>query len=450
MEKKLKLEKMEFKDKAWLRMENPRNLMTVTGVMMFDEMPDRDHLVATLKVRLLSLNRFRQKVIKRDKTIYWEEVPDSEIDFDYHLKPLTLADPGDDTELEKLVGELASSPLDYHRPLWQMFLVSNYHGTGAALVVRINHAIADGISLIQVLISLMDNEPNQPVPTPEDGFVAKSPLSLFPSGSSEPPEKKSLKDLLLSPFMLLFRILYTIYKAFFLLPDTTTILKGELTGKKGFAWSKPIPLNDIKDIGRSLGGKLNDVILTIVTEALRQYLKNQNAYVEKANIRVVIPVNVRPLTENISLGNRFGSMFLALPLSIEDQVACLNEVQRRTQRIKNSFEALVLYWMTAFSGTLTKKFQMFFLDLFTQKSSLNLSNVPGPKQTLYVANVPMQRIIFCVPQPGRLAMGVSILSYNNNIMFGVTGDLNVLKDPHAIVRTFEEEVEKLKALANIR
>ena len=146
-------EKISYADRAWLRMENPKNLMTITSVMMFDEKLDEEHLKAIIKHRLLKFNRFRQRVVK-DGSLHWEDV--DKIDMDYHLQKRTLSGEGDDLALEKLASDEMSKLLDYSKPLWQMILVENY-GKGNALIVRINHGIADGIALIRVLISLTDD-----------------------------------------------------------------------------------------------------------------------------------------------------------------------------------------------------------------------------------------------------------------------------------------------------
>ncbi|HSR23674.1 MAG TPA: wax ester/triacylglycerol synthase domain-containing protein, partial [Candidatus Eisenbacteria bacterium] len=142
-------------DAAWLRMEDPTNLMMVTGVLLFDGRVDPDRLRAVIEERLLPFARFQQRVEEPPFGVGMPRwVTDHRFDLDAHLHRVALPQPSDKAALEAFVSDVMSSPLDFSKPLWQMHLVE--HASGTALVTRVHHAIADGIALVQVLLSLTD------------------------------------------------------------------------------------------------------------------------------------------------------------------------------------------------------------------------------------------------------------------------------------------------------
>lgn len=147
-------------DTAWLRMERPTNPMMITGVLMLAEPLSLDRLRRVVDKRFLAYVRFRQKAMDTLAGASWRD--DEHFELDWHVQPAALPGRASGPETEKraqerFVGQLASSPLDKTRPLWQFHFVERYHG-GSALVARIHHSYADGIALVQVLLSLTDTQ----------------------------------------------------------------------------------------------------------------------------------------------------------------------------------------------------------------------------------------------------------------------------------------------------
>ncbi len=143
-------------DTAWLRMEQPSNLMMITGIIELDSAVDYERLLDTIEKRFLVFNRFRQKAVDGAAGAHW--VLDEDFDLRSHVRRVALPGKADDEELRILVADLASSPLDHARPLWQFHLVENFV-RGPVLVCRIHHCIGDGIALVQVFLSLTDDSP---------------------------------------------------------------------------------------------------------------------------------------------------------------------------------------------------------------------------------------------------------------------------------------------------
>jgi len=162
-------------------------------------------------------------------------------------------------------------------------------------------------------------------------------------------------------------------------------------------------------------------------------------------VRATVPVNLRPLDEAHRLGNQFGLVFLALPLGVEGPAERLTEVKRRMDELKSSLQPVVAFGALTAIGYLPVPLQPVPIQFFGSKASLVLSNVPGPRERLFLAGEPLGRAMFWVPQSGRLGLGVSILSYAGEVMVGVASDAGLVPDPAAIVDGFQAEVEALTA-----
>jgi WS/DGAT/MGAT family acyltransferase len=228
-------------------------------------------------------------------------------------------------------------------------------------------------------------------------------------------------------------------------PDPQTALKGPLGVMKRAVWSEPIPLADVKAAGARVGGTINDVLVTAAAGALRRYLAGRGEDVDGLDVRATVPVNLRPLDEAHRLGNQFGIVFLALPLGVEEPADRLAEVKRRMDELKSSLQPAVAFGVLSAVGYLPVPMQPLPIQFFGSKASLVLTNVPGPRERLYLAGEPLQRAMFWVPQSARMGLGISILSYAGEVMVGVASDAGLVPDPGTIVAGFQTELEALTA-----
>jgi WS/DGAT/MGAT family acyltransferase len=199
----------------------------------------------------------------------------------------------------------------------------------------------------------------------------------------------------------------------------------------------------IKAIGRATGCTVNDVLLAAVAGALRNYAIDRDQPVEGLNIRGVIPVNLRQEETRIELGNKFGLVFLALPLGIADPFDRLMEVKRRMDDLKSSQEAVVAFAILNAIGMAPTEIENIVVDIFGAKATAVITNVPGPRQQIYIAGAPVRQLMFWVPQSGRLGIGVSILSYDDRVWLGVATDVSLIPDPDAIVQYYHDELDGL-------
>jgi WS/DGAT/MGAT family acyltransferase len=447
-------------DAAWLHMESPTNLMLISGVMSFYEKLDFNELKELIEDRLLPFERFRQKVaISAVPGMGPRWVDDPHFNLRSHLQRTALPDPGGQQELQEMVSTIMSTPLDYSKPLWQFQYIENYRG-GSAVVARFHHCIADGIALVKVLLSLTDDSPKGSPKTRRTrrrrkplagGFwlpeVVNETVYSVGRITSRMVDKtlETLTDPSWAAQMVAEGAKGTgILARLATMPaDPETIFKGELTTAKRVAWSEVMPLADVKAYSKSVDATINDVLLAGVTGAIRRYMLGRKADVDDLNIRAVVPVNLRPESDIIKLGNKFGLVFLALPIGVADRGERLIELKKRMDKIKKSSEPWVIYAILNAVGLTGPTVESVALQLFGSKATAVMTNVPGPREEIYLAGKAMRSMMFWVPQSARLGLGVSILSYAGQVRLGVATDSGLVPDPGSIIDAFEEEMKTM-------
>ncbi len=458
---------ISFADHAWLRMDDPNNLMVITGLMTFDTPLEFERLESLLENSLLRIRRFRQRLLPSRlpwRRPYW--VDDPHFDLAAHLERVTLPPPGDQKTLQELISRLMSTELDYARPLWKFYLVENY-GSGSAFIARLHHSIADGIALTQVLLSLTEPAPDilptsqsRPLPQGEDQApsigdqAAVEPTKTLKSSSirSNISARDVLdegKRILLHPSRAVHRarqginLAAAVGKIVLRWPDPATVFKGPLGKEKCAAWSEPLDLQDIKFIGKTLDSTVNDILITAVAGALGRYSEYRGVSAEDLNIRSFIPINLRPVELDERLGNKFGLLFLSLPLGITDPVERLHKIKQNMDELKSSAEAFATFGIINLIGAVPARLEEAAIDFFDTKGTTIMTNVPGPRSQLYLAGTPINTIMAWVPQSGNISLGVSIISYNGKVWLGVATDEGLIPDPETIVSMFDLEYKEL-------
>ncbi|MBI5900878.1 MAG: wax ester/triacylglycerol synthase family O-acyltransferase [Rhodocyclales bacterium] len=454
-------EKMSAVDTAWLRMDRPTNLMMIVGVMVFAERMDFARLRNTVAARLVGrYRRFRQCAVQEVAGAFWEDDPD--FDLDAHLRRRALPKGSGKAALQALASELAVQPLNAGKPLWRFDLIEDYEG-GSAMVVRIHHSIADGIALVGVVLSLTDESPDvalgEAPPTSEDDeFDADEPSrglietlvetlgSAVHAGSDLGHQAMTLAqdpDRLQTYGQYGIGLLAELAKLLAMPPDSPTSLKGHTGTVKRVAWAEPMPLGEIKALGKALGCSVNDVLLSAVAGAFRAYLQQKGETVDGVEIRAMVPVNLRSGRDEGTLGNRFGLVTLSLPIWEANPFARLFLVRERMNELKHSLQPPLTLGVLAAVGLAPKLAQQAFLDMLAAKASAVMTNVPGPKQPLYLAGKRLDQCMFWVPQSGDIGVGVSILSYNDAVQFSLIADRHFIPDPEAVTPLFAAEFEKM-------
>jgi diacylglycerol O-acyltransferase len=464
-------ERMSRVDTAWLRMDNDVNLMMIVGVWLLQAKVGHETLCRRVEDKLLKYERFRQRVARDASGAAWVE--DEGFDIHRHVvreKVARAAGQSERQALQARVGELATTPLDAARPLWQFHLIESYEG-GSAIVLRIHHCIGDGIALISVMMTITDGGCDPPrrrrrpamegdgeggdwladaVLKPLGGLSAKA------AGLAEASIARAL-DALADPQQGLAgsidgirtaaRVLGDVASMALMADDSPTLLKGKPDGRKRVAWGEPIALDRVKAIGKALGCSINDVLLASVCGAIGDWLREQGDDPAGKEIRAMVPVNLRPLEEAWKLGNRFGLAPLVLPIGIANPVARVFAVRARMAALKASYQPLLAFAVLAVAGQMAKPVQDMILGLFAKKATAVMTNVPGPAVPLKFCGSTLKQTMFWVPASGEIGVGVSILSYGGGVQFGLITDEALCADPQAIVDAFEPEFDKLLLLS---
>jgi WS/DGAT/MGAT family acyltransferase len=225
--------------------------------------------------------------------------------------------------------------------------------------------------------------------------------------------------------------------------DSQTRFKGKPSGDKRVAWADPIQLSEVKAISHALGSSVNDVLLSAVTGALHDYLVSKGDQVGGREIRALVPINLRPAGREQEMGNCFGVVALVLPVGIDNPVVRLREIHKRMEALKHSFEPAVTLGLLEALGYAPKRVQEEVFGLLLSRATAVMTNVPGPQHPLYLAGSRTKQWIFWVPQAGEIGMGVSILSFDGHVQFGLITDAALVPDPETIVSRFGPEFEKL-------
>ena len=484
-------ERMTKVDTAWLRMDCDANLMMIIGVWQLAPGIKHAAVCERLEGTLLKYNRFKQRVMEDAAGATW--VNDRKFDLANHVVLETLPKPSkalkgghQQAALQDRVAELATQRLDPKRPLWQMHLIEDYTGPdgvkGSALIVRIHHCIADGIALISVTMSLVDGgapppeRRKKPAPGGAEDWITDTLLKPFTDltvkalGAVEnmvdvgASRSLDILDMLNDPkggakqgfskgmgaSMDMAKVMMQVVKdgaALALMPDDSkTRLKGKPGGAKKVAWCEPIPLDEVKAVGKALNCSLNDVLLSCVAGALGEYLKSHGDDVAGQEIRAMVPVNLRPLDQAYKLGNRFGLVPLVLPIGVENPIERVYEVRRRMAELKGSYQPLLAFSLLAVAGLLIKPAQDMMLNLFAKKTTAVMTNVPGPREKLKFCGSTLEQSMFWVPQSGDVGLGVSILSYGGGVQFGVITDSLLCPEPQRIIDEFVPEFAKLSVV----
>ena len=443
--------RMSNADAAWLHMDRPTNLMVVNSVMWTAEPVDRERVRAVIQERLVDrFPRFSQRIAEPFLGIgvpSWEDDPN--FDLDLHIHEVALPAPGGQAELEALAADLMVRPLDGTKPLWEMTLVEGYQG-GTAVISRMHHCIADGIALARVLLSLTDDAPGDGAFLPaSDGHHGPLDAITGPVRTVEHAAEAVLREgekAVAHPQTELGSAVAggkALGKLLFTTPEQRSALHAPLGVQRRVTWSRRIPLERIKVAGHRTGTTVNDVVLAAVTGAMRDHFDRCGTPVDE--MRAMVPYNLRPLDKPLprDLGNRFGLVYLTLPVGVADREERLREVHARMAQIKHTPEGAVSYGILGLIGLTPAPVEKLAVDLFASRASAVMTNVPGPRRPVYFAGAKVDGVIAWVPAGGGIGLGVSIFSYAGGLTVGLSADPRLMPDPHRVIAVFERELHEL-------
>lgn len=482
---------MSAQDALWLTMDRPNNLMVIDGVMIFDAEPEWDALLAAIHERVIDrFPVFRSRARLGDDGWVWQADPHFHLD--RHIRRVRLPEPRGMVELERYVSEQRARPLDRDRPLWDIALVEDLvlddGATGAALVCRFHHAMADGVRLTQVMLSLCDTTDPHVAAKVARSTGDLTPLSVatgladavrealadagraLARGASHLARdtRSALEtgaeiwgEVLRSPGRLVdaFEAMgldnrvanTTASVAKLALRGTTvrTVWSGTPGLHKTVAWSPGIPLDDVKRVGSQHDASVNDVLLTAVAGGLRRYLHSRGA-VDVEEIEWMVPVNLVPIAENLpeDLGNFFALVMAVLPLDPADPVERLARTRARMDRIKRSEEPIITFGVQRGISAAPRPVSTALTDFFANKAVGVLTNVPGPRAPLTFAGVGVRQVIGFAPSSGDQPMTCTVFSYAGTVTVGFATDAGLVPDPRELVEGTLAELDALVGMSS--
>lgn len=441
-------------DASWYRMDRPNNPAVVTGLLLLDGPVDGDTVRTVFAERLLPFERFRFRVVERGwvwSLPTWEADP--HFDLDRHLQTRALPPSATKEDLLDVVGTLASKPLHPNRPLWDATVI-DWGPQRGALVIRFHHCMADGTGAVALAKQLLDPLPGVPNHRPVDALPSTLPStsSVLERATDAAIEgvKAGVRRLVhpldtLSQMPRLVNALITATEDVLQWGDPASPLRADLTGTQRLGYTDPVPLPTVKAIGAPFGATVNDVMVAALSGAIRQILQQKGRTAPYPTLRAIVPVDLRSEDDALQLGNGFGLTFLPLPLNEETPTGRLRAAKREMDEIKQSPEATVFLHILGLFGQLPRAVEDVASSLFASKASMVMTNVAGPSQARRLADHRVEDMIFWVPHPVSLGVGVSILSYGGRMTVGVIADDGLDVNPRTLTRVIEDEFDALRS-----
>lgn len=448
-------------DRSFLLLETDCAHMHVAALQIFepgslvraDGSLDADHLCAYIHSRLHLIPRYRQRIVTTPLEGHPVWIDDATFNIRYHVRHSALPRPGNEQQLKSLVGRLVSQQLDRSKPLWEMWVIEGLADGRFAILSKTHHCMIDGISGVDLMNVIMDVEPRTAEidPTPWQPRPEPSGLELLTGAVWQ---RLSLPAEILSAFgrrrgelvertTALLRTLASSFQS-----ATTTPINGAIGPYRRFTYVS-MEIDEVKRIKRRFGGSLNDVVLAIVTGAVRRLLQSRRFRLDSLHFRVMAPVSTRSTDERGALGNRVSSWFIELPVGERDPVRALAKIATITSRLKETNEALgaeVLTRVSEWTGST-------LLNLGTQlaKNTLTfntvVTNVPGPQVPLYLLGARMDEAYPVVPLFVNQGLGIALFSYDGRLQWGINGDWDLMPDIEAFARYLTDSFRELRACA---
>ena len=453
------LERLSALDVSFLANESSSAHMHVGAVAIFEGPPPAyDDLAEHVSSRLHLVPRFRQKLAFPPAPTgrpFW--VDDPAFNLSYHLRHSALPSPGSEDQLRRMAARIFSQQLDRTKPLWELWLVQGLTRKRFAFVTKTHHALVDGVSGVDIATVLFDLKPIPEPAEADDGWVP----SPEPSGASL--LAKDAEGVASAPLRLTRRLEKAVRH-----PQTTVRQVTEsLTalGEVGWNFANPAPetpinvpigshrrfewvrsdLRQFKRIKNALGGTVNDVVLAVVTGAVRDWLHSRGVRTEGMELRAQVPVSIRAEGEHGQLGNRIAAVRGPMPVYIDDPVRRLRVVRQGMEGIKQSKQALGAEVISRFNDFAppTLLAQAVRINFSTRLFNLVVTNVPGPQIPLYVLGRELQDIFPVGFLPPNQALFIAIMSYNGSVNFGLLADYDAIDDIEQLTAGVERSLAEL-------
>lgn len=430
-------------DAAFLYFERPLQRLHVGCVAMLDGTLPFPALVDAVGPRLAAIPRYRQRPVRPPLDLAWPRWEDDpHFDLRRHFRHVGVPAPGGMAELHEVVDTLFATPLDDQHPLWETYLIDGLADHRAALLCKVHHAMIDGISGTQVLEAMADERPRPAA----NGTPA--PAAQPPAATGRP---SSILRALASPRALLGRARDALAAAATLSPMlwepiSALPFNGPVTDARRIVWAS-FPVEDFLAMRGAFGCKVNDLVLAVVTGALRRWVEARGMRPEGLRVRTLVPVSVRRPEDHLTLGNLVTSMFPTLPIGIADPIERLRAVSAEMCALKEKGQAQASGVILSLLGAAPAPLAALLGRLMPEKGLLNTicTNVPGPRETCHLLGRRIVEIHPIIPLYQQMGAEFAILSYAGTLSITAAVDPTLVPDADAIPGHLEAAVEELRA-----
>jgi diacylglycerol O-acyltransferase len=455
-------------DNSFLILEKPNSYMHVASTMIFEGGPlttpeggiDASAIKRVFASSLHMIPRYRQKLAWVPFTSQPVWVDDDRFNLDFHIRHSALPRPGSDEQLKRLSSRIMQQHLDRQRPLWELWIIEGLSGGRFALISKVHHCMIDGVSGVDMLKILLspfeESEVHEvpqfiPRPTPsgvellrdEAAHWARLPFDAARGvGNLLSAAQDTQRDLATRTRAVAETLGASFHSA------SATPLNGEIGPHRRFDWlTMSIP--EVKAVRRVLGGSLNDIVLTVVTGAVRRFLQRRLVDPRRIDFRVMTPVSVRTEDEHGSFGNRVSAWTVELPVAEEDPRRQLEAIGRTTAELKASRRAVGAEMLTQVAEWTPSTLLSLAGRNMTRLLPFNMvvTNVPGPQFPMYMLGAKLLETFPHVPLIDNLGLGIALLSYDGKLCWGFNADYDLIPDLGAYVKATRESFEELKAIA---
>ena len=431
-------------DSSFLHMERDGAHMHVASTSIFEgPPPSYEEFKEHIGRRLHLVPRFRQKLrfvpFGQGRPVW---VDDPHLNLSYHVRQSALPPPGSEEQLRNLAARVFSQQLDRSKPLWEMWLVEGLEGKRFAIVGKSHHALVDGVSGMDITTVLFDTarepetEPDagpEWLPRPEPSSAQLLADALLQRATSPAEIARGARAVLRGPRQVASQVSAGLADASKLLGAgmgaPPSPLNVDIGPHRRLGWVVA-DVDEFKRIKNEHGGSLNDVVLSVVTGALGNYLRARGNDTTGLELRAMVPVSVRAEEQHGALGNQVAAMMAPLPVWSEDPVERLKLVTATMGDLKSSGQAVGAQLLTQLTDFAPPTIAAQAARLQSRQRFFNLvvTNIPGPQFPLYVLGREMEIIVPMVPLAQRQALCVGIFSYNGKLTFGLIGDFDAMPD----------------------
>jgi WS/DGAT/MGAT family acyltransferase len=450
----VQLDRLSPLDEAFLRIESDAAHMHVGWTLLAEgQPPSIEALRAHVSARLELLPRFRCRAVT---SAFHDPVWVDHADFDVsdHVTDMSLPEPGDDSQLRAVAGGLLSEPLDRRRPLWHLHMIRGLRDGGFAIVGRAHHALVDGVSAVEVGQLLLDVDPRRretkPVawePAPAPPLAARALVTLADRTELARRAGSVALCTIVNPKGLGDGVAAMRRLASALAPVAgaapRTALNHTVGPRRTVAFAE-LPLPVAKTVGRRRGATVGDVVLATSALALGRALRRSGE--RHPWLRTMVPVNTRPADACAELGNRISFVFVELPVGERRPQAVLDEVARQMGEHKRSGKATALDGVLRMARFAPLPARDLIAWLATRPQTFNtvVSNIPGPREPLYVLGRRLRAAYPAVPLARAHGLSVGILSYRDVLHVGLYADPGVVPDLDEVARDFTRSFDLLR------